>query len=81
MYDHIHVVEFLLQKGARPDSVSNTGITPLLAAATFGAHNTVRLLLSHKVDCLKAEDTGANVVHCAVGHIATLKVLAEVNTY
>lgn len=61
-----------------PDKCNVSGLTPLLLAAAFGAHNVVRFLLSLKVDCLKNDQHGANVVHLAVGHTKTLRVLAEV---
>ncbi|XP_062503114.1 transient receptor potential cation channel subfamily A member 1-like isoform X2 [Corticium candelabrum] len=76
--DHVGAVNFLLEKGAMPDKCSASGLTPLLLAAAFGACKVVRILLSLQVDCLKTDQHGANVIHLAVGHTKTLKVLAEI---
>ena len=55
-----------------------SGVTPLLLAAAFGAQNVVRYLLCLKVDYMKKDQNGANIIHLAVGHVKTLRILAEV---
>ncbi|XP_062502217.1 transient receptor potential cation channel subfamily A member 1-like isoform X2 [Corticium candelabrum] len=76
--DNVEVVEFLLDKGAVLDKCTVSGVTPLLLAAAFGAQNVVRYLLCLKVDYMKKDQNGANIIHLAVGHVKTLRILAEI---
>ena len=83
---HTKVVEMLLQNGADPDPVDNSGVTPLWLAAQSGHHEIVSMILDRgtaekkKID-LEAE-WGTNErrpIHQAAqgGHLKTVQLLLE----
>jgi ankyrin repeat protein len=65
--------------GARIDSPSPKGCTPLLYAARGGYAEVVRYLLRHGASPLAQDNAGGTVLHHAIekGHIDVLKVLVE----
>ena len=67
----------MLQK-ASLDAVTYSGAPPLLFAASFGSFKTMQQFLSRDVNFLAKDEDGVNVLHCAVGHSKTVRLLTEV---
>jgi len=57
----------LLEHGADPNAVTENGTTLLMLAALRGSPDTVRLLLSRKVDARARDRDGQTAVHYAAG--------------
>lgn len=53
---NVHVVEFLLGKGADLEAVSPNGSTPLMMAARYGSEESVNLLLARGADAKRRND-------------------------
>ena len=63
---NIEIVDCLLsQKDIRIDPADEQLCTPLSVAATYGNHNSVKLLLENGADVTRVDYQGQNVLHKA----------------
>ncbi|XP_015208897.2 transient receptor potential cation channel subfamily A member 1b [Lepisosteus oculatus] len=77
IFDHVDLVEYLLLKGAKIESIDCKGHTPLLLATRCGAWRTVELLLNKGANVKIRDKQGCNFVHLAVLQPKGLKNLPE----
>ncbi len=78
-FGHQHIVEYLLQQGARPGQEYGA---PLTAAAAMGSTDIMRLLLRHGAEVNQRTQSGAFqqtalMAACARGSIEAVKLLLE----
>jgi ankyrin repeat protein/HEAT repeat protein len=77
---HVELVQLLLDKGARVQTKSPDGSTPLHLAALQGGFKTVELLLKHGADPNKVNQEGNTSLHMAISgdcDLETIKLLVE----
>mmetsp|Transcript_47343 Transcript_47343/g.115290 ORF Transcript_47343/g.115290 Transcript_47343/m.115290 type:complete len:223 (-) Transcript_47343:197-865(-) len=77
---HTECVQYLLARGAKPQTTDDGGWTPLLSAASAGNEDVVRLLLAAKVDVNQQEhNSESSPLHLASakGHAGTAKCLIQ----
>lgn len=68
--------KLLLEKGARPNGEANEKVTPLMAAATYGNEELVRLLLQYHADpTLRSDGLTARSIAVAKNHIKIVSIL------
>jgi serine/threonine-protein phosphatase 6 regulatory ankyrin repeat subunit B len=81
---YTRVVEMILENGADPDPVDNSGVTPLCSAAENGHTEIIKMLLNHnsssgkKVDIeAESSDGERRPIHQAAqgGHLETVQLL------
>lgn len=75
--NQVHVVEFLLEKGAAVDPKSDERRTPLFRAADKGAADVVKLLMDRGADVTIRDTELQSVLHAAVGHPRAMEVLLQ----
>lgn len=78
-FGHLHIVEYLLQQGARPSQEYGA---PLTAAAALGNTDIMRVLLRHGAEVNQRKPSGAFqqtalMAACARGSIEAVKLLLE----
>nr|KAG5700757.1 hypothetical protein BaRGS_034960 [Batillaria attramentaria] len=66
VFNHVQVVDFLLQQGADIDSADSTDRTPLLLAASKGCWDTVQSLVRQGADIRVRDQNSRNYLHLAI---------------
>ncbi|RSL63229.1 hypothetical protein CEP54_005292 [Fusarium duplospermum] len=77
-YNAVDVIQLLYEEGADINASQNNGITPLLMAVGFNAHQGQAMLLQLGADYLR-DSQGTTVLHAAAesGDVKTLETLAS----
>ncbi|XP_069127645.1 transient receptor potential cation channel subfamily A member 1-like isoform X2 [Argopecten irradians] len=66
LFNHVNVVEYLLQQGADIDAQDSQDRTPLLIAASKGCWRTVQCLIVNNVSISKTDRENRNFLHLAI---------------
>ncbi|XP_072017055.1 transient receptor potential cation channel subfamily A member 1-like [Amphiura filiformis] len=66
MFDHMHVVEYLLDMGAELDAIDKNGRTPLLLSTSRGAWRTASFLIQRGASHMNKDDQSRNLMHLIV---------------
>ena len=74
--DDAILVQNLISAGAKPDQSSNSGKTPLIAAARFGQIGNVKILLDEGVSVNAADDNGRTAIMEAARWTEDMKVIS-----
>uniref|UniRef100_A0A4W3GKR7 Transient receptor potential cation channel, subfamily A, member 1a n=1 Tax=Callorhinchus milii TaxID=7868 RepID=A0A4W3GKR7_CALMI len=77
MYDHSHLVEYLIEQGAEMNIVDCETRTPLLWAASRGSWKSVKVLLARGANVKIKNDAGCNFFHLTLLQPGGLKNLGQ----
>lgn len=74
-----HLVEYLLECGSPVDPVDDTGITPLILAASADRYDCLRILIGKGADVNTKNSRGQSALQyaCSKGYIKIVKLLLE----
>jgi ankyrin repeat protein len=78
IHEHYDVAKLLLQKGARVDTTTNNGWTPLHVASSMGCNDMVQHLLEeYNADCTARDSRGWTPLFVAIhrGHMDVIRTL------
>ena len=79
-HNKLNMARLLLEKGANPNLVSTTGVTPLMEASAQGYLSLVRLLVEHNADVHVVDPVNGTVAFhwaCANGHAECVECLVR----
>ncbi|XP_078348823.1 transient receptor potential cation channel subfamily A member 1-like isoform X2 [Oculina patagonica] len=76
---HVHLVKFLLDKGANPDQRDENHLTPILLAARLDHYQTIVMLLDHgaKIGTVSKNKTTAIDIAAYFGNPRTVRLLLD----
>lgn len=78
-YNHLDIVKYLVENGAKINETVNTGSTPLAVALLAGYFDVADYLIQHKADINKADIMGMSPLMWAVkdGNLKIIQYLVE----